>query len=247
MPRAFHHVLALVAVTLAAIPLGAACGGDDDGGASEVDAGGGGIDAAADDCDQAEQLPGDYRPVAIVSTGDVTPTADGDVTTAVIDATAGGLPNAADNPYIYVDLASGAKVDIDDVDALSSSEWDLAFKRSSIRSNGGDSGPGMVAVAVVAAASLDEVTAAPADGEFAIDDWTDESCQLVALPFQEPNTAFGEWYDYDLGSHVVTPKPEVHVIRSRSGDLFKLQLESYYGDEGDPTLSAVYRVSWAPL
>jgi len=216
------------------LPLGAACGGDDD------------VEIDPDGCDQAALLPMSYRPVAMVSNGAVATTADGDVTSAVIDATAGGIPGQADNPYTYVDLAAGEKVSIDDVDALSSDEWDLAFKRSSVRSNGGDSGPGDVAVAVVDG-SIDDAIDAPADSQFTTDDWTADGCELSSLPFGEPTTAFGEWYDYDVDTHLLTPKPEVHVVRSASGDLFKLSIETYYGDDADPTRGAVYRVSWAPL
>jgi len=247
MHRASPYSL-LLAIAL----LAPACGGDDSGdgddGTSGVDAGdgGGGADASAE-CVETDVLPAEYRPVASVSSGAVTATPEGDVTVAVIDATAGGMMGQAENPYLYIDLAAGTKVEIDDVAALTSSDWDVAFKRPSIRINGGDSGPGEVAHAVVEADSLDKVTEAPADAEFGADDWVSDGCEFQRLPGGEPNTAFGEWYDYDDMNHTLTPKGEVHVLRSRSGDLFKLAIESYYADEADPTRGGVYQVSWAPL
>lgn len=238
--------LFLALLSALALPLAPACGGDDDDdGGPAVDAGGD-VDAAADDCDETELLPQDYRPIGSVSTGEVTASADGDVTNAQIDATAGGLPGVPDNPYVYIDLESGTKVDIDDVDALSSQGWDVAFKRSNIRLNGGDSGPASVAVARVDGA-LADVTEAPADGEFATDDWTSDSCTLLTLADGTPSTAFGEWYDYDDATHVLSPKAEVYVVRTRSGELIKMSIENYYGDESDPTRGAFYQVSWAPL
>src|SRR5690606_5345610 len=106
-------------------------------------------------------LPAQWRPIAMVSAGEVVTAVDGAVTTASVDASAGGMASAADNPYIYVDLESGAKADINDVESFSSTDWDIALKRSSVRANGGDSGPGDVAVSMVEAASLDEVTELP--------------------------------------------------------------------------------------
>ncbi len=65
-------------------------------------------------------------------------------TTQTIDATAGGLGAAASDPnnkYTYVNLGTGAVADLSDADAATSSDWDIAFKRSSVKLNGGLSGP----------------------------------------------------------------------------------------------------------
>jgi HmuY protein len=244
MSRAFLQ-LPLRAVLTAALLTGAGCGGDDDGGNND---GSGGVDAGSDGCDETSLLPAGFRPIGSVSTGDLTTeTADG-VTDAVIDASAGGLDGAADNPYLYIDLESGGtKVDIDDVEALDSDEWDLAFKRASIKANGGDSGTAGVEVAAVADVTLEELTEAPDDGDFVADDWASDDCQFQSLPVGEPATAFGEWYDYDKATHVLTPKTEVYVVRTRSGDLVKVAIETYYGDEAEPMRGAIYRASWAPL
>jgi hypothetical protein len=223
-----------------ALTLASACGGDDDGDS------GTGVDAGVDAC-VAEALPTQYRPIASVSDGTIETSQDGVVTNAVVDATAGGLDGAADNPYIYIDLeGGGVKVELDDVDALASDEWDIAFKRSSIRVNGGDSGPGNVAVAVVEAESLDDVTEVPGSSTFADDDFASDDCEPQLLPGGEPATAFGEWYGYDEKTHALTPKAEVHVVRTRSGDHFKILIETYYGGDS-PMVGAIYRVSWARL
>src|SRR5262245_19807454 len=115
----------------------AACGG----GGSDPDAHITQIDARTG-CDPATALPTEYRPIAEVSTGLINVTNSGGTWSGTIDATAGGLSAAADNPYIYVDLANGVKVAVDDLGEYSDMTWDIALKRSSLRSNGGDSGPG---------------------------------------------------------------------------------------------------------
>lgn len=69
----------------------------------------------------------------------------------LIDATAGGLgapPGDAKNKFTYFNLDTGKVVDLTDEQAKISSIWHIAFKRSSIKLNGGVSGPGGVKGAV---------------------------------------------------------------------------------------------------
>ena len=124
------------------LPL-AACGSDDVAVVSPDAA----IDAAG--CDPTTALPTQWRPIAMVSTGAVNVTTAGGVTSGTIDATAGGTAAAADNPYVYLDLMAGTKVDLTDTASLTSTAWHVGFKRAGIKLNGGDSGPGQVAAAVV--------------------------------------------------------------------------------------------------
>ncbi|MBP8808204.1 MAG: hypothetical protein KBG48_10725 [Kofleriaceae bacterium] len=207
------------------------------------------VDAAppdSDGCDEAALLPSNYRPIPMRSTGAVTTTLAGAVTTATLDATAGGTAAAPDNPYLYLDLLAGARVEVSDLEAATSTAWHVALKRASVKLNGGDSGPGAVAAARVAAASLAEVTAAPTT--FASDDWASADCALVTTPGGEPATAMGDWYDYDPATHRLTPKAEVWVVRlGADGPLRKLRIVTYYGDAANPMRGAMYRVEWAPL
>ena len=224
----------------------AACGGGgegDDGGT--VDGPPPGIDAS-DGCEEASVLPTQFRPIAEVSTGMVDVAATGGVTSGTIDATAGGFTMYADNPYIYVDLSGDMKVAIDDIAALNSNAWDVALKRASIRSNGGDSGNGGRRIAVVQAATLADVTAAPTSG-YTTDDFTTDDCMLIDHPSGEPMTAFGMWYSYTDGSHTVTPNAEVYVVERPDGTHTALRIETYYGDSGDPTRGAYYQVEWKDL
>lgn len=65
-------------------------------------------------------------------------------TTQTIDATAGGLGAPAGDPnnkYTYVNLATGSVIDLTDAAAATSSDWDIAFKRSAVKLNSGHSGP----------------------------------------------------------------------------------------------------------
>jgi heme-binding HmuY-like protein len=194
-------------------------------------------------CVPATVLPNNYRPIAEVTTGAVSVTTTGGVTSGTIDATAGGLSGSADNPYVYVDLVAGTRVDIDDVAALTSDAWDIALKRSSLRVNSGDSGPGGRELAVVQGASLDVVTAAPTSG-YATDDFADADCELQTIPGGEPLSAFGEWYDYDPATHVVTPKEEVYVVKRSDGATLAIRFATYYGDTAMPMRGAFYQTEW---
>jgi hypothetical protein len=233
----------LCLAALAALAVGA-CGGSSE---SDPDAPPSATPDAPSGCEPAAILPTAYRPIATVSTGAIALTTDAGITSGTVDATAGGLSMAADNPYIYLSLRDGGtKVAVDDVAALSSTEWDIALKRSSLRANGGDSGPGNRAIAVVQAATLAEVTAAPATG-YVTDDFVDANCELVTIPGGEPMSGFGEWYDYDPDTHAVAPKAEVYALERDDGSHVAFRVVTYYGDETNPMRGAFYRVEWADL
>ena len=184
--------LGLLGALAASLCLAAACGGDD-----PVDV----IDGPPG-CDPATVLPANFRPIPNVSMGMLNVTTNGGVTSGTADATAGGINGAADNPYLYLDLKAGTKVAVNDLDARMSTAWDVSLKRASLRVNGGDSGTGGRKLAVVQAAMLSGVTAAPTTG-YTQDDFTDANCALLTLPAGEPLSAFGEWYNYDPNTHVV--------------------------------------------
>lgn len=242
--------LALLACTL----LLPACGDDDDDG-DMADAAVVQPDAppAAPDANTAcpsatAALPYEWRPIDLVSTGTVQTTVNGTLTEALVDATAGGYQNYPENPFIYLDLQTGTKVDVRDTDSYSSSNWDIALKRYVIRINGGDSGPGGVTAAVVLdAATLGAVTMSPPDGAFATDDWAEDDCTLNAGPLGEPMTAFGGWYEYQVDTMLVVPQQWVYVIKLRDGSKRKLRVDSYYADPGSPMRGAYYRLQWAPI
>lgn len=219
--------------------LTAACG-DDGGSPASPDAP---IDAD-DGCDPTSVLPSNFRPIAMVSTGQVQLTASGSGASGTVDGTAGGLAGAADNPYVYVDLAANARVDINDLEARTSDAWDVAFKRASVISNGGTSGTGGRTIAIVQSATID--VTAPASG-YAADDYTSSDCALETTRNGEPLSAFGEWYLYDEDAHTLTPKPEVYVLQRPDGSRTAIRIVTYYGDPSAPTKGAFYSIETKPL
>jgi len=232
--RSLPAVLAIVVAV-------AACGG----GGSEPDAHITQIDARTG-CEPATALPTEYRPIAEVSTGLVNVTNNAGTWSGTIDATAGGLSMAADNPYIYVDLTTGTKVAVDDLAEYSDMTWDIALKRSSLRSNGGDSGPGGRSISIAAGDSLDQISAPPTIG-YTTDDFATDTCAFIGIPGGEPMSAFGEWYSYDDATHIVTPKAEMYVIARPDGSHTVFRVATYYGDAAMPMRGAYYQVEWKDL
>lgn len=208
--------------------------GDSDAGA--VDSGSAADDsggAGGNQCTAAAKQA--FAPVDKVSTGpvEVVSTED-DVLTIFINATAGGSgPVAATNPRVYLTF-DGKQAKITDVEAPTSSDWDIAFKRAEIFTNGGDTGPGKGG-AVAVDKAFDVVTAEDADG-LAQEKFFDADCEVKKDEGGFLLSTFLDWYDYDENTHIPTPKKGVtYVVKSASGALFKLALLSYQGKDDGTT------------
>lgn len=65
------------------------------------------------------------------------------------------------------------------------------------------------------------------------DGWTEGDMDLM-----------DDWYVYDSSTHVLTPKDQVYVLNSASGDTWKLQITTYYA-EGDQLHHPTFK--WAKI
>lgn len=180
-------------------------------------------------------LPTEWRPILEVATGGIENLGSG---AYYVDGSAGGIPNAPDNPFLYLRFSAPDSetpglevVDITDVDARSDVRWDLAVKRMVVLTNGGDSGSAGHVVAVVAAASLDEVREIPTSASFASDQWADDDCNYSSGFIGEPTTAIGTWYDYDTSTSQLAPLDIVYIIARQDGSAFALEFETYYYED----------------
>lgn len=172
--------------------------------------------------------------VATVSTAEVTLVDEVDgVRTLYVDASGGGFQTAATSPYVYLDLDEGRGLPLSDFDADESEQWDLAFKRFTIRTNSGDSGPGLGSAAPYDVAfgslSLSQIDESDLSTDEFIDD---ETCETVAgdQGVGGVYTAFSGWYAYESGTMVLSPVPAVYVVRAADGVThYELELLDYYG------------------
>ena len=163
---------------------------------------------------------------------------DDGVIEATLDASLGGPAKAAESAYIYIDLSSAAIVALGDREArMNSVEWDIAVKRSVIRVNSADSGPGEIVVIEQTDADFMQATPpSPDDEGWLDDDIVSETCEVNVHALDFLKTAFGQWYDYDFDTHEVSVREDVvHFVRDRaSGEQYAFQILTY--DDGAYTL-----------
>ncbi len=172
----------------------------------------------------------------------------GDERVVYVDATA---PEGVDqSPWVYLSLSTGDKVELTDLEALDSRDWDLGFKRASIRTNSGDSGPGQGG-AIRVALPWDSVDASTLgeDQEVPPEDWFDDDCNLQEEAVTGVATRFSGWDEYDSVSHVLTPADAVYLTRGADGLLYKVAILDYYSNPDGSTgrIAARYRLRVAPL
>ena len=155
-------------------------------------------------CPDLEQLPCEDDIVADlltesdeISDGQVTTTTDGDDLVTIVDATAGGMNQAASNPWVYVrfDAEGASRVDIGDEDALESADWHVALRRYHIRLNGGDGGPSCVGSAKMAAYDYADLTEEPSGVDYQLEDFYDDAWHRVLLTVDEGENEATVWVD----------------------------------------------------
>jgi hypothetical protein len=165
-----------------------------------------------------------------VSEGVVASTRDGDDWLTKLDASAGGTMNAAMNAWLYLRFTDDglAKVEIDDIAALTSSDWDIAAKRYGIRVNSGSSGPSCVTVAA-GTGEYAALGAAPVDASFAAERYYTDDCALVPddHTLGDPDYQMATWWAYE-GCVKTTGSP--FVLRLADERALKLVVEAYYGE-----------------
>jgi len=222
----------------------AAASGQDAG--SDAAADGAPGDEAGSSCSAAIQQT--LKPIDSVTKGLVTIVSDsGGVRVLSIDASAGG-PNAfANNPYVYVSLETGTRVDVTDKTARESTDWDLALKRYVIYTNDGDAGKGQGGATHVSK-SFASVTSADATG-FGTESFFDADCNAKQDAIGGLLTTFSDWYTYDQQSNRLAPAGFTYVVRGATGKTYKVALLDYYGspDGGTGGASGELLLQVSPL
>lgn len=170
--------------------------------------------------------------------------------TLYVDASVGGLNGQDTHPWVYLKLATGEAVAVTDLEALSSTAWDLAFKRSMVRTNGGDSGPGKGGAIRVALpwGNVDATTLG--DKTLPTESWFDADCMLERDASGNLITTFSGWSEYDEATHVLSAAPDVVFLTAAAdGALYKVAVLDYYstpsGSHG--SVSGRYKIRIAPL
>ncbi|HJL14323.1 MAG TPA: HmuY family protein [Sandaracinaceae bacterium LLY-WYZ-13_1] len=128
--------------------------------------------------------------------------------------------NAGDGAsWTYLSLTDGV---VSPSDPDTSTDWDVAFRRTEVRTNSGTSGAGLGGARVDASGlAFDDITEATTLG-YAVDEVIDSG-----RPGAEPTSTspvLGDWYDYDPVTHSVSPSDLTFLVRTATGDYGKLRI-----------------------
>ena len=123
---------------------------------------------------------------------------------------------SSEKEFVYFDFSSGKPVRILDSSSL---EWDLAFRRGKVISNGGASSKlgkaGLINLGVV---EFDEVEEVPMD----------DYIQDIAAKTEVENPVMVKWYNYNYLTHKLTAKKNIYAVRTADGKFAKFQFLSFY-------------------
>ena len=136
--------------------------------------------------------------------------------------------------WALIDLETGDVFGVEDPSG--SSEWDISVQRFIFKLNSPLNGPEDVGALIVGDESYEEYEIPPSEGY--LQDMEDADDDGV------PEYVFNEWYDYDISTHILTPKNQFYVIRNRNDRFFKLYIEDYYSSAGT---SAMITLVWSEL
>ena len=133
----------------------------------------------------------------------------------VIDAT-------SDEHWAYFDFSRGQQVKIMDASSL---EWDLAFRRGKIITNGGASNKfGQAGLIDLGEVDFDAVESVP-NQKFVLD---------KATRTEVKNPILERWYKYNYLTHKLTARKNVYVMRTANGKFAKTQFLSFYCPNKNP-------------
>lgn len=155
----------------------------------------------------------------------------GGVFTTSIDATGGGLTPTESYVYGRFTATGLERVAISDETSLDSNDWDIAFRRFVIRTNGGVSGPGCVTVARTAASTtFDGLTSEPAGLEQRTEEYFSDptgTCEYVpdGSGLGSPGVALQSFWTYP---GCVQMTDNVFILTLNDGKKVKFLVQQYY-------------------
>lgn len=137
--------------------------------------------------------------------------------------------------WMYFDFSRGSVVPVDNP---KTEDWDIAFQRHVMRSNGGATNPtGQAALFAIEDQDFSAVTRVPDDVVFV----SDVRDKKRLHPY---NPVVDRWYQYSYTTNVLLPKPIVYLVRTQDGKYAKMRIVSYYckgNISGCMTIEYVYQ------
>lgn len=117
-------------------------------------------------------------------------------------------------------------------------EWDIAFQRYNVKTNGGTSGPGEGASADLGELSLETTKTATVKG------WTQDDVIEDARTGDEQsmNSVLSGWYSYHFGKHELVSKYVLYAVKAADGRVALFKIYDYYDAAGTAGhLTILYR------
>lgn len=139
---------------------------------------------------------------------------------------ANGQPFGA-GKFTFFSLANNKVVANSDSNSVN---WDIAFRGTTIITNGGNSGPG-AGGAFIYTGTFDALTTIPTDSTFKVDN--------APASYAITTGSNKGWYVYDYVNNLITPIPgRVLVIRTANGKYAKIEILNYYKGGVTPAATA---------
>lgn len=140
------------------------------------------------------------------------------------------------NDWIYFSLSQGKEITVSEDTHASDTSWDLAFNRYNIRTNSGASGNGKGGALDTGLTDFDAVSTVPA-GTFTVDEEAEITGSFTGdgITYAEStlNKLLAEAIAFAGPPPTYTPNNHVYIIKTADGKYAKLQVESFYDDEGN--------------
>lgn len=144
--------------------------------------------------------------------------ARGDARLAVIDV-------EGTDEWQYFSFENGHVSPADPADSL---EWDIAFQRYNVKTNGGTSGKGQGAASDLGDLSMETTTDAT------VKSWKEDSVIEDARTGekQSMNSVLSGWYSYHFIKHELVSKYDMYAVRAADGRIALFKMRDYYDAAG---------------
>lgn len=123
---------------------------------------------------------------------------------------------SSEKNWAYFDFSRGDVVQIHDPSSL---EWDLAFRRGKVISNGGATNKfGKAGLIDLKESNFDAVSQVP------LENYTQDQSTKT----EPQNPVLLKWYSYNYLTHKLTAKKKVYAVRTADSKFAKVQFMSFY-------------------
>jgi hypothetical protein len=125
---------------------------------------------------------------------------------------------SSEKDWAYFDFSRGKPVQIHDPSSL---EWDLAFRRSKVISNGGATNKfGKAGLIDLKVTDFDKVNKVPLENYV----------QDVSTRTETENPVLLKWHKYNYLTHKLSAKKNIYAVRTSDSKYAKVQFLSFYCD-----------------